>query len=440
MSAKLDETQAARTGRTRRSQPVDDPLGLTRRNVPGATSPSSPAGDRLGTTRPGAPADSTRRMPASEGRPGGTPPGGVTPGGRGPRGRRPVWWHWLIGIPLYGLLVLGVAGLAGYWTGLERRASAEASLSNQALHEQFELGVEDLLAARYEIARQRFDYILSVDPNYPGALELLEEARVALNQPTLTPSPQPLPTADVTPSPTLNLGSLDSLFASAQTAQVLGDWDGVINALLALRGQSPDFRRQEANQLLYSALRSRGLQKIWNGDQEQGIYDLTLAQRLAPLDGQAQSWINTAAFYLFANSYFGLDPALATQNFSQICAAGVWDACFKFARAAWEYADLLFEKEEDPCAAVDQYAASLNTYEDSAREPTATEAAEACMTATAPRPTATPTITLEATLFISETPTIPGPSETPSGPTATPTETFTPSPTFTETPTVTPPA
>jgi hypothetical protein len=343
-----------------------------------------------------------------------------------------------VGIPVYGLIVLSVAGLAGYWTGLERRASAEASLSNQALKEQFDLGVQDLLAQRYELARQRFDYILSVDPNYPGVLELLEQARVALNQPTLTPSPIPSPTIDASPTPTLDLGNLDGLFAAAQAAQVNGDYDGVINALLALRDQDPNYRRQEADQLLYAALRGRGLQKIWNGDQEQGIYDLTLAQRLGPLDSQAQSWLNSAAFYLFANSYFGLDPALATQNFNQLCAAGIWDSCFKFARAAWEYADLLFEKEDDPCAAVDQYEASLNTYADAAREPTATEAAEVCMTATAPRPTATPTITLEATLFVTETPTLPGPSDTPSGPSPTPTETFTPSPTFTETPTETP--
>jgi hypothetical protein len=437
MSARLDETQAARLGRTRPTPAGRDELGITRPGRPGVTRPTPAPQDPRSLARPTGP-DSTRRMPTSQGHSGGpTPPGGTTPPTGTPRRRRrPVWWHWLVGIPLYGMLVLGVAGLAGYWTGLDQRASAEAALSNEALKEQFDLGVQDLLAQRYELARQRFDYILSVDPNYPGALELLEEARVALNQPTLTPSPVPSPTTDLSPTPTLNLGSLDGLFAAAQAAQVSGDWDGVINALLALRGQSPDYRRQEANQLLYSALRNRGLQKIWNGDQEPGIYDLTLAQRLAPLDSQAQSWLNSAAFYLFANSYFGLDPALATQNFSSLCAAGIWDSCFKFARAAWEYADLLFKDQDDPCAAVQQYAASLDTYSDSAREPTATKAAEVCMTATAPRPTATPTITLEATLFFTETPTSPGVTDTPSGPT--PTETPTPSPTPTPMPTETP--
>lgn len=395
-----------------------------------------PAADP-GLTRPGRSAGSGRTQPTPSGPGGNTPPGGI---GR-PPGRRPVWWRWLLGIPLYGLLVLGVAGLAGYRSGLEQREQAEVALANQALQEQFDLGVQDLLAQRYELARQRFDYILSVDPHYPGVLELLEQARQALNQPTLTPSPLPSPTIIASPTATLDFGNLDGLFAAAQAAQLQGDWDGVINALLALRDQSPDHRRQEANQMLYAALRSRGLQKIWNGEQEQGIYDLSLARRLGPLDGQAQSWLNSAAFYLFADSYYGLDWPLAAQHFGQICGAGIWDACFKFARSAWEYGDLLFKNDDDPCAAVDQYETSLDTYSDSSRAPTATEMAEVCMTATAPRPTDTPTVTVDLTLFFTETPTLPGPTEsltpTLSGPTFTPTFTLTSGPTATPTPTPT---
>jgi hypothetical protein len=164
---------------------------------------------------------------------------------------------------------------------------------------------------------------------------------------------------------------------------------------------------------------------------------------VAALDSQAASWRRSAAYYLFANSYFGLDWALSTQYFAEICTAGVWDACFKYARSAWEYADQLF-KDEDPCAAVPQYEASLLTLEDAGKAPTATEAFDVCLTATAQSPT--PTATLDLTTTATPTGTLTGPTFTPTvtptgAPPATPTPTATlgdtPTPTATATPTTT---
>ena len=335
---------------------------------------------------------------------------------------RPRWWLWLAGIAAFGTVVVLAGALTGYASGLGKRAARQQSEQGAAQREQFDLGVLDLLGGRYELAKQRFEYILSVDPSYSGALELLEEARAALNQPTLTPVPSSTPTLDVTPTATLDLSSLDGLVEAARAANNRGDWNTAIEILVTLIGEAPTHRRGEVNELLYAALRNRGLEKIWAGDREQGIYDLALAERLTALDGQAQSWRSTAGFYSFANSYFGLDWPLSTEYFAQICAAGIWDGCFKYARSAWEYADLLF-KEADPCGAVVQYDASLLTLDRPDGPPTATEAFNICLTATAVTPTPSPTIDL------SVTPTgTPGPSPTPTdtptlGPSATPTET-----------------
>lgn len=341
---------------------------------------------------------------------------------------RPRWLLWLAGIAAFGTVVVLTGALSGYASGLNQRAGRQQQEQGAALREQFDLGVQDLLGGRYELAKQRFEYILSVDPGYSGALELLEQARAGLNQPTLTPSPSHTPTLDVTPTATLDLSSLDGLVEAARAANSRSDWNAAIEILVTLIGEEPTYRRAEVNQLLYVALRNRGLEKIWAGDREQGIYDLALAERLAGLDGQAQSWLNSAAFYSFANSYFGLDWPLSTQYFAQICAAGIWDACFKYARSAWEYADLLF-KEADPCGAVVQYDASLFTLDRQDGPPTATEAFNVCLTATAVTPTPSPTVSPTAT-----------PTGTP-GPSPTPTETPTAAPTEvpTETPTATTP-
>ena len=336
---------------------------------------------------------------------------------------RPRWFFWLAGLAVFGTMVVLVGGLTGYASGLERRAAREALEAGDSLRDQFDRGVQDLLDGRYENAEQRFEYILSVDPDYPGALELLEDARRGLNQPTLTPSPTAVPTQEVTPSATLDLSSLDGLVEGAQAAIGQGNWDAAIEILVTLIGESPAHRRAEVNQLLYTALRNRGLDKIFRGEREQGMYDLALAERITALDGQAQSWRSSAAFYSFANSYFGLDWGLSTQYFSQICAAGIWDGCFKYARSAWEYADLLF-KDLDSCGAAIQYDASLRTADREDGPPTATQAFTICMTATAVTPTPSPTIDLSVTPTGTE------------GPSPTPSETPAITPTFTETPTV----
>jgi tetratricopeptide (TPR) repeat protein len=38
---------------------------------------------------------------------------------------------------------------------------------------QFELGVADMDAGRYEMARKRFEYVIEINPNFPGIEEKL---------------------------------------------------------------------------------------------------------------------------------------------------------------------------------------------------------------------------------------------------------------------------
>jgi tetratricopeptide (TPR) repeat protein len=315
--------------------------------------------------------------------------------------------------------------VTGYLRGADQAVVEQGTQLALSSAEQFDLGVTDILEGRYELARQRFEYILSLDPNYPGAAELLEQALQAMNVPTLTPSPTSLPAS---PSPTLDISSLDGLYAQAQTLFNQSDWTGCLRALLAMRARDPSYRLADVNVLMAGALRNRGVEKILQGFLEQGIYDLTLAERFGPLDAQAASWRETARFYQLANSYIGLDWPTATGYFSSLCAGGTWDSCRKYALAAMNYGDLLVATA-DPCAAILQYSNSLITYNNSVLWPTATRAADLCLTATASTPTQT------------ETPTLETPTETPTptlgGPTATDTETPTPTETSTETPTET---
>lgn len=361
------------------------------------------------TDRPGGMGATSPRPRVSLGPPG--PPGG---------GRAPVSPWWIV-LPLGFVGLVGVGILTGYRAGVRLAEASDAVLASQSAQEQFDLGVQDLLAGRYELARQRFEYILSLDPTYPGAAELLDRALQGLNVPTGTPT---LPMPSPTPRPTLDLSSLEGVYQQAVAAHSVEDWTGTLEALLALRRIDPTFRLGEVNVLMASALRNRGLAKIFTGDREQGIFDLALAERFGPLDGQAANWRSTAAFYSYANSYFGLDWPIATDLFSQACSAGVWDSCYKFAVSARKYGDLLLAAS-DPCAASVYYSLSIETLRDAGLAPTATYAASLCLTATTLPATGTPTPTLTPTTGFDT----PVPSETP-----TLDSTFTPSPT--ETPTL----
>jgi hypothetical protein len=285
---------------------------------------------------------------------------------------------------------------------------------------------------------------LSVDPGNEAAIGLLDMATKALNQPTITPTSLITPTK-TTPTATPDLSTVESHYEAAATAHGRGDWTAALNLLIDLRAEYPDYRMEEVNQMMFTALRNRGFEKILQSDLEQGIYDLSLAERFFQLDEQAASWRRSAEFYLFANSYVGLNWSQAYRWFSDLCGAAIWDSCYKFALSARSFADELVATE-DPCNALMPYEQSLITLYDENLAVTATEAANLCLTATAATPTETPTETptLEGTTTETPTATATGgdiiitptstPTPSPIGATFTPTATFT----ATLTPTITP--
>lgn len=382
----------------------------------------------VGNTRPGRAQDRTAPMQTHSDRAGlGS---GAEPPDLGVRRRVP--WGILGAVLAFSIVILVFGAGSGYFAGVEARSVLRATQQANFLQEQFDLGVADIEADRLQVARDRFEYILSVDPQFAGARDLLNLIQEGLNQPTASPSPTASPIT-LTPTPTLSLSSLDGLIEAGRDANSREDWDSAIEAVLALWARDPDYRADEVNSILYTALRSRGMQKLFRRDIEQGIYDLRLAARVATLDGTAQSWMRSGEFYSFANSFFGLDWFQAVVSFADLCAAGIWDSCYKYSVAAAEYGHLLV-KDEMYCEAADQYSASLTTRDQAELYPTATYAFEACLTATAGTPTPTPTGTQG-----SVTPTLtPSATATPPGPTVTDTITTTASATAIAGPTDTP--
>jgi tetratricopeptide (TPR) repeat protein len=292
----------------------------------------------------------------------------------------------------WGFLAVFLAGalaaLVGYWNGSAQRQTSQASLVRQVAQEQFDLALADLQAGHHELARQRLEYVINLDPSFPGAAERLAEALLALNRTDPTSAPVGTPTPDLAP--------VQEIFDRASAAFGEANWTLTIDSLLALRSKDPDFRAVEVDGMLYASLRNRGLERIQSREIEQGMYDLSRAARFGPLDRDAVSWRVSAGYYLLANSYFGANWAQAALYFGEVCVADIWDSCFRLGVSAQMYGDQLASIDQF-CEASEQYEASLLAWPNATLEPTATEALERCEDDDEPEeppaPSETPTAT-----------------------------------------------
>ncbi len=332
------------------------------------------------------------------------------------------------------IIMVGVFGAyAGYQTAYQDFEGLKGTQEVLLISEQYDLGLLDLEAGRYDLARQRFEYVLERDPGHPGAADNLLKVLQVIYA-TATPTPVP-PTR--TPTATPDLRPIEDLFSQAVSQFNVENWDGVIDTLVNLRKVDQTYRVVEVDSLLYRTLRIRGINKISNeSNLEGGIYDLALAERFGPLDVEANQWRNFARIYMIGSSFWEVDPIQAVYYFGQVASAAPylrdasgWTARERYRAALLQYGDLLARNGEW-CDAETQYNLAMEIFSDSAIIPTLAYLALEC---------SPPTSTPEDTATITLTPTITNtidPGVTPvNTQTATSTATVsTVGPTITETP------
>lgn len=352
-----------------------------------------------------------------------------------PRKRSFRWLLWaLVGVVLLATIA-GTSAYGGYLSALEMRRSNQATQVFSEAQQQFDLGMQDLLAKRYDLARQRFEYVIQLNPNFPGVTEALAQVLLALNT-TATPTIAPTPT--LTPTP--DMRGQEDLYLQARQHLLNRNWTAAIDTLLTLRKRFPDYLTVEVDGLLFVALRNRGVEKIsLQAELEGGTYDLSLAEGFGPLDVEARNWRDWATLYVRGASFWDVDWQQAVFYFSQLAqiAPNLTDATGltaieRYRQALIKYGDWL-ALQERWCEALEQYELGLGFRSDPAVQPTAAFVYDRCY---APPPEntggeVTPTPTLSPT---------PGGEATPT-PAAPPAETPTPTqepPPPTETPTPTP--
>jgi tetratricopeptide (TPR) repeat protein len=301
--------------------------------------------------------------------------------GEGSKPKRSLSWPLLIIISLIALLLIAAtSAVSGYFSGINERTNFEVTQVAQQVEEQYQLGLQDMQAKRYELARQRFEYVIKLDPNYPGVTEQLAMVLLEINT-TATPTIVPTPT--LTPTP--DMRGAGELFSQSQLLLADGKWTEAIETLLKLRKDEPEYQTIKVDSMLYVALRNRGVERILReGDLEGGTYDLALAEKFGPLDVEASNMRTWADLYKTGASFWGLDWGQSSFYFGQIIvvAPNLRDntnmtAAERFRIATIKYGDFLAANKEW-CLAQEQYEAAFSLGSDPSVEPTATWVTKRC--------------------------------------------------------------
>ena len=304
-------------------------------------------------------------------------------------------WFWL-GI-LAMLIIAAIGAGAGYLSAMKIRMAEETNQRLEIATTQYVMAEQDQQSGNLDMARQRLEYILTIYPEYPGLDTKLAEVMVAIslaNPQTTTPQ-TPAETA-AAPVPTKDTGQVSVLFNQAQNQYAASDWTGLLNTVNQMRNIDPTYKPVEVDGFYYYALRYNGISKIQSGHLEVGLYYFAMAEQIAPLDVDVESWRNFARMYLIAGSWFGADWAKSaelfysvSQNVPNMIDTSGYNAKQRYGLSLAGIGDN-YMLALDYCNAANQYKSAKEVYAEEELEAKITQADEYCA-----NPPATPTPTID---------------------------------------------
>jgi len=258
--------------------------------------------------------DETAPVPVQPGVPGSTQ---IEPGIKQVKRKHPHRRWILFGI--LSIVILVLAGSAvGYGLAIEKRISAEKDQLLVAATTQYELALTDERNGRLASALNRLEYVKVIYPQFPGIEQKLAEVMTAIASST-TPVAATPPVA-LTPQPTRVTYTVSDLYQNAQAQYTNQEWQNLIETVLAIRDADPTYEVIKVDDLYYAGLRNEGILLIQQGSLETGLYDFALAERIGPIDTDAEAYRNWARMYLTGASWWGINWEKVTIYFSQLFA------------------------------------------------------------------------------------------------------------------------
>ncbi|NLF51882.1 MAG: hypothetical protein GX577_12165 [Leptolinea sp.] len=302
------------------------------------------------------------------------------------KGKKPNRWKWVF----VGFILLIAGGVIGGWFGYNR--AIEARMAEQQNNiamvttTQFQLALQDQAEGRLETARKRLEYIVQLNPQFPGVTEKLSEvmmAQAVISTPTVI-------AIEPTPVPTKDTRNTEELFVQARQQAANNEWNNTITTLDALRQIDRSYRAIQIDGLYYIALRNRGIARINSGLLEQGIYDITMAGQYGPLDKDAVSYTQTASYYISGVAAWAVDWPRVLEFLASFYASapGLRDASGMSAAERYRTGSILYGDElmnqEDPCSALYQFQNALTLSTDEVTQGKLTKATNQCNALNAP--------------------------------------------------------
>lgn len=328
-------------------------------------------------------------------------------------------WVWLA--LLFALLVIGISVFLGYRNGVQRRIQNERSMLMEQISLQLDWAYRDIDAERYENAKTRLEYIIDKYPGFPGVDQLLVDVMMKMEAPTPVPTVEFITeTLEPEITPTVDTRAAEETFTQIEQNIANQEWDEAVKNIQALKESNYDYKTIAVDGYYFIALRNRGIQRIWAGELEQGMYDLSVAEQLGALDNVAAGARNWASLYMTGASYWDVNWSGAVEIFSQLYAqlpyfsdASGMSSAERYRIASYRLGDQ-YAAAGDYCTASSYYQQSLAVGSNLDIEVTATWLAEVCAN---PPGEETPEPTVDPNANVT-----PSPDATEEAPTEAPTE------------------
>lgn len=264
-------------------------------------------------------------------------------------------------------LMVVVSTVAGFYAGVnDRDVEAQRNLASH-----YDRGVNHLAAKEYELAEAEFEYILQLEPEYPGAQEKLAESR---RRQTVVPTP----TRQV-----VLTHAVEDVYQQAIRAYQAQEWPQAVELLRQVEAIDVTYQITAVQEALFTAALTYGKQLLEGDQLEEGLYYLDVAAESRPLDQDTLYQRQVAAMYLTARGYWNADWQKAIERFSELygVAPGYKDVFPRLFEAYINYGNQ-FSNTLDFCPAERQYTEALKLQPNPTVDAQRAIAAQHCLAAT----------------------------------------------------------
>ena len=263
--------------------------------------------------------------------------------------------------------VIIAAGMGGVYTGLQDRQIDEQARVDKFYQE----GLANRAAAKLQLAKADFEYVLKLRPNYPGAREQLAQVVDLL---TVKPTPTFAAQVNVT----------QQLYQTGLEAYQQKEWQKAIEVLSQVRVLDPTYEQASIANMIYQAALTYGLQLLQADRLEEAIAYLDQAAYLKPLPADAETQVQYARMYITARDYWNVNWEKAIESFGELykIGPGYRDTFTRYVDAYIQYGEER-TRAGDPCTAQTEYDAALKLRPTADLQAKLDRAKEACLTAPA---------------------------------------------------------